>query len=59
MIFWQSDFDANGASDEEAKKIVTGILGDGVEGIKKIAITAWDAKHPDEAAGRRRGSGRR
>jgi hypothetical protein len=50
VIFWQSDFDANGASDEEAKKIVTGILGDGVKGIKKVAITAWDAKHPDEAA---------
>ena len=50
VIFWQSDFDANGASDEEAKKIITGILGDGVKGIKKIAIAAWDAKHPDEAA---------
>ena len=50
VIFWQSDFDANGASDDEAKKIVTGILGDGVKGIKKVAITAWDAKHPDEAA---------
>ncbi len=50
MIYWQSDFDANGASDDEAKKIITGILGDGVKGIKKNAIAAWDAKHPDEAA---------
>ena len=50
VIFWQSDFDANGASDDEAKKIITGILGDGVKGIKKVAIETWDAKHPDEAA---------
>jgi len=50
VIYWQSDFDANGASDEEAKKIITGILSDGVSGIKKNAIAAWDAKHPDEAA---------
>jgi Polyketide cyclase / dehydrase and lipid transport len=50
VIFWQSDFDANGASDDEAKKIITGILGDGVKGIKKVAIEAWDAKHPDETA---------
>jgi hypothetical protein len=49
IIYWQSDFDANGKSDEEAKKIMTGILGDGVKGIKKAAIAAWDAKHPDEA----------
>jgi Polyketide cyclase / dehydrase and lipid transport len=48
VIFWQSDFDANGKSDDEAKKIITGILGDGVKGIKKIAIEAWDKKHPDE-----------
>ena len=54
VIYWQSDFDANGASDDEAKKIITGILGDGVKGIKKTAIAAWDKKHPDEAAGRRR-----
>jgi polyketide cyclase/dehydrase/lipid transport protein len=49
VIYWQSDFDANGASDDDAKKIITGILGDGVKGIKKNAIAAWDAKHPDEA----------
>jgi hypothetical protein len=48
VIFWQSDFDANGKSDDEAKKIITGILGDGVKGIKKVAIEAWDKKHPDE-----------
>jgi len=49
VIFWQSDFDANGASDEEAKKTITGILADGVKGIKKAAIEVWDKKHPDEA----------
>jgi polyketide cyclase/dehydrase/lipid transport protein len=49
VILWQSDFDANGASDDEAKKTITGILADGVKGIKKAAIEAWDKKHPDEA----------
>jgi Polyketide cyclase / dehydrase and lipid transport len=50
VIYWQSDFDAaDGTSDDEAKKVITGILGDGVKGIKKNAIAAWDEKHPDEA----------
>jgi Polyketide cyclase / dehydrase and lipid transport len=48
VIYWQSDFDANGKSDDEAKKILTGIFADGVKGIKKSAIEAWDAKHPDQ-----------
>ena len=51
VIYWQSDFDANGKPDDEAKKIITGILGDGVKGIKKNAIAAWDKAHPEEAAG--------
>lgn len=51
VIYWQSDFDANGASDEDATKTITGILADGVKGIKKSAIAAWDKKHPDEAKG--------
>ena len=49
VILWQSDFDANGASDAEAKKVITGILADGVKGIKKAAIEAWDKKHPGQA----------
>ena len=49
VILWQSDFDANGASDADAKKVITGILADGVKGIKKAAIDAWDKKHPGEA----------
>ena len=47
IIYWQSDFDANGKSDDEAEKIITGILKDGVKGIKAQAIAAYDAKHPD------------
>ena len=47
VILWQSDFDANGASDDEATKIITGILKDGVTGITAQAITEYDAKHPD------------
>ena len=50
VIYWQSDFDANGASDDEAKAKITGILADGVKGIKKQAITAHDAK--EAAAGK-------
>jgi len=50
VIFWQSDFDpADGKTEEEAKKAITGILTDGVKGIKKAALEAWDKKHPDEA----------
>ena len=50
VIYWQSDFDANGASDDDAKAKITGILADGVKGIKKQAITAHDAK--EAAAGK-------
>jgi polyketide cyclase/dehydrase/lipid transport protein len=44
VIYWQSDFDANGASDDDAKAKITGILADGVKGIKAQAIAAHDAK---------------
>jgi len=48
VIYWQSDFDAaDGKTDEEAQKVITGILKDGVKGIKEQAIAAHDAKHPD------------
>ena len=49
VIYWQSEFDADGTSDEEATEIVTGILKDGVKGIKKKSIAAWDAR--EAAAG--------
>ena len=44
VIYWQSDFDANGASDDDAKAKITGILTEGVKGIKQQAIAAHDAK---------------
>jgi hypothetical protein len=48
VIYWKSDFDpADGKTEEEAKKVITGILSDGVKGIKKVAIEAYDQKHPD------------
>ena len=50
VIYWQSDFDANGASDDDAKAKITGILADGVKGIKQQAIAAHDAK--EAAAGK-------
>jgi hypothetical protein len=43
-IVWQVEFDANGVSDDEAKKIITGIFNDGVAGIKKAALNHSDAK---------------
>ena len=50
VIYWQSEFEpADGKSEEDAKKVITGILGDGVKGIKKNALAAWDAKHPEDA----------
>lgn len=50
VIYWQSEFDAaDGTSDEDAEKTIRGILGDGVKGIKKNAIAAWDVKHPEDA----------
>ena len=53
VIYWQSEFDAaDGPADDDAKKIITGILGDGVKGIKKNALAAWDA-----ASRRRAGRG--
>jgi len=39
-IVWTATFDANGASDEEATKTITGILNDGVGGIKAKANAA-------------------
>jgi hypothetical protein len=52
VVYWQSEFDpADGKSEDDAKKVISGILSDGVKGIKKNALAAWDAKHPDEAPG--------
>src|SRR5262245_20067334 len=53
IIYWQADFDASGASDEEAKAKVTRFLADGVKGIKQQALAAHDAK---EAKGQSGGS---
>jgi hypothetical protein len=50
VIYWQSDFDANGVSDDDAKAKITGILADGVKGIKQQAIAVHDAK--EAAAGK-------
>ena len=50
VIYWQSEFEpADGTSEDDAKKVITGILGDGVKGIKKNALAAYDAKHPEDA----------
>jgi hypothetical protein len=46
-IMWKSEFDANGASDDEAKQVIVGIFEDGVKGIKKAALDLSDAKEDD------------
>lgn len=57
VIYWQSDFDAaDGTSDADAQKIIFGILGDGVKGIKKAAIKAHDER--EAAAGNKVSKGR-
>jgi hypothetical protein len=50
VIYWQADFDPEGASEDDAKSKITAILGDGVKGIKKQALTAYDAR--EAAAGK-------
>jgi hypothetical protein len=50
VIYWQSDFDANGASDADAEKTIEGILAAGVKGIKQQALVAYDAR--EAAAGK-------
>ncbi|MEZ5827559.1 MAG: SRPBCC family protein [Hyphomicrobiales bacterium] len=57
VIYWESKFDAaEGTEDDEAKKIIFGILSDGVKGIKKNAIAAWDKR--EAAAGNEVSKGR-
>jgi Polyketide cyclase / dehydrase and lipid transport len=57
VIYWQSDFDAaDGTSDADAQKIIFGILGDGVKGIKKLAIKTHDER--EAAAGNKVSKGR-
>jgi hypothetical protein len=48
-VHWEATFDAQGASEDDAKKTIADIFEAGVKGIKKAAIAAWDKKHPDEA----------
>ena len=38
VILWQSDFDANGASDDDAKKKITDIFTSGLKGIKQKVL---------------------
>jgi Polyketide cyclase / dehydrase and lipid transport len=37
-VYWEAEFDANGASDEEATKKVFDVLVAGMKGIKKVAL---------------------
>jgi hypothetical protein len=43
-IEWEAEFDANGVEDEKAKEVIVGIFNDGVSGIKKAAIEAYDKR---------------
>ena len=48
-IEWEAEFDADGVEDAEAEKVIVGIFNDGVSGIKKKAIQAYDKR--EAAAG--------
>ena len=37
-VVWTAEFEANGASEEEARKTISEIFGDGLKGIKKKAL---------------------
>ena len=45
VIHWDAEFDANGASDDEAKKKINDILAAGLKGIKKIVIDKTESKN--------------
>ena len=45
VIHWDAEFDANGASDDAAKKRINDILAAGLKGIKKIAIDKTESKN--------------
>ena len=43
VIYWSADFDANGASDDDAKTKITDIFAAGLKGIKQTALAKSDA----------------
>jgi hypothetical protein len=43
-IEWEAEFDADGASDDDAKKVIAGIFEAGVAAIKKAALDLSDSK---------------
>ncbi|MEG6509789.1 SRPBCC family protein [Methyloligella sp. 2.7D] len=45
VIYWTADFDAaDGSTDKEAEKVITGIFKAGLKGIKENAIKAYDER---------------
>ena len=46
VIHWDAEFDANGASDGEARKKINDILAMGLKGIKKLQLKRPKAKTP-------------
>ena len=49
VLFWQADFDPKGASENDAKKLISDIFAAGLKGIKQQAIADHDAR--ETAAG--------
>jgi hypothetical protein len=37
-VYWETEFDANGASDDDARKKITNIVTAGMKGVKQIAL---------------------
>jgi hypothetical protein len=50
VLLWQAEFDPKGASEDDAKKLISDIFAAGLKGIKQQAIAASDAR--DSAAGK-------
>ena len=47
VIHWDAEFDAKGASDDEAKKKINDILAAGLKGIKKIAVDKTEGQNTE------------
>ena len=48
VIHWDAEFDANGASDDAAKKKINDILAVGLKGIKKIAVDKTEGQNVED-----------
>lgn len=48
VIYWTADFDANGATDDEAKQKITDVFTAGLKGLKAKALAKADLKEDED-----------